>query len=147
MNNRKLGILKYLEKVRKDTSTTFQVIRFLIVGGLSFVVDFGTLWFLHVTLGVAAGIASILAFLFSFFANFFLQKLFTFQSQKRTRRSLILYILLATFNTFATGIIVGGLTGLFGWVNSKIISVALISIWNFFAYKYLVFVAKAEAKE
>ena len=124
---------------RESPKNSFQVLRFLFVGGLSFVVDFGALWILHIFFGINPGIASVIAFLLSFFVNFFLQKLFTFQSAKRTKRALTLYIILAMLNTLATGLIVGFLSPIVGWVTAKLISVILISCWNFFAYKYFVF--------
>ena len=128
-----------LNPFRKDTSTPYRVSRFLFVGGLSFVADFGGLWLLHVVFGMPATPASIIAFILSFFVNFFLQKLFTFKSQKRTTRALTLYIILSIINTFATGLFVGSLTPLIGWSWAKITSVIVISTWNYFAYLYLIF--------
>lgn len=128
-----------LVRLRHDRSTLFQVVRFLLVGGLSFVVDFGGLWLLHVPFGVPAGVASVIAFVASFFVNFFLQKLFTFKSQVGTTRALVLYIILSIMNTIATGLFVGGLTPLLGWVWAKVVSVIVISAWNYFAYKYVIF--------
>lgn len=128
-------------RLRHDHSTVFQVARFLLVGGLSFVVDFGGLWLLHVPFGVPAGIASVVAFVASFFVNFFMQKLFTFKSQARTPRALVLYVALSVVNTIATGLFVGGLAPLIGWVEAKVISVIAISTWNYFVYKFVIFSA------
>ena len=134
----------FLYRIRTDSSSIFQVLRFLFVGGLSFVVDFGGLWLLHVVFGVPAALASVIAFVASFFVNFFLQKLFTFKSRVGTPRALTLYIALSAINTVATGLFVGGLTPSIGWIWAKTASVVAISVWNFFAYKYVIFPKRSD---
>lgn len=124
----------------RGQSTWSETFRFLFVGGLSFVADFGLLWLLHEAFNLDLFISSVVAFVSSFFVNFYLQKLFTFQARKRTARALALYTTLSIFNTLATGIIVTNLEStVIGWQGAKILSVIMISIWNFFIYKFFIF--------
>jgi putative flippase GtrA len=116
-------------------------IRYLAVGGTAFVIDFGLLWLLHEVAGWWLWLATGTAFLTSFAFNYTLQRFFSFSSSASHSRSLAKYIGLVVFNTIATiGIVaaVDALTG--GWQIGKIIATACTTLWNYLAYRYIVFV-------
>lgn len=119
-------------------------IRYLIVGGLSFAVDFGLLVLLREVFHWDVGIASATAFLTSLVFNFLLQRKFSFESTHRTHVSMIRYGLLVAANTAATVLIVQLLTPTpLGYMGGKVISTAAMTIWNYFLYQHWVFGKKA----
>ncbi|MCB5292619.1 GtrA family protein [Arthrobacter sp. SO3] len=119
-------------------------IRYLIVGGLSFAVDFGLLVLLREVFHWDVGIASATAFLTSLVFNFLLQRKFSFESTHRTHVSMIRYGLLVAANTLATVLIVQLLTPTpLGYMGGKVISTAAMTVWNYFLYQHWVFGKKA----
>lgn len=119
-------------------------VRYLVAGGLAFVVDFALLWFLHEVVGLTVAIAAPIGFLASFAATYTLQRTVAFASDARVIPSVGRYTALVIANTIATGAIVWGIDALGGgWVLGKIIAVAATTLWNYFAYRYWVFADSA----
>lgn len=115
-------------------------VRYLIVGGLSFTVDFALLVLLREVFRWDVGIASATAFLSSLVFNFLVQRKFSFDSAHRTHVSMIRYGLLVVANTLATVLIVELLTPtVLGYMGGKVISTAAMMVWNFFLYQHWVF--------
>lgn len=121
-------------------------VRYLLVGGLAFVVDIGLLWLFHEVFGVPLGISTPIAFLLSFALTFVLQRTLTFRTDAGIMGSAVKYTILVAFNTVATTLIVtaGAAVGL-PWVWAKVIAVAATTIWNYFGYRYWIFPRRAEA--
>lgn len=114
--------------------------RYLMVGVLSFAVDFLLLILLHEWFGVALWLATPVAFLTSLAANYVLQRFFTFSGTATRGTSFLKYMALVAFNTVAASIIVSGFEALGGsYMLGKVLSTAMMTVWNFFAYKYWVF--------
>ncbi|MDR7083047.1 putative flippase GtrA [Arthrobacter ginsengisoli] len=115
-------------------------VRYLIVGGLSFAVDFGLLVLLREVFHWDVGIASATAFLTSLVFNFLVQRKFSFESAHRTHVSMIRYGVLVVANTLATVLIVQLLTPtILGYMGGKVVSTAAMTVWNYFLYKHWVF--------
>jgi putative flippase GtrA len=115
-------------------------VRYLIVGGLSFAVDFGLLVLLREHIRWDTGIASATAFLSSLVFNFALQRKFSFDTEHKTHVSMIRYGILVAANTLATVLIVHLLTPtVLGYIGGKVISTAAMTVWNFFLYQHWVF--------
>ncbi|WP_431073508.1 GtrA family protein [Microbacterium phyllosphaerae] len=115
-------------------------VRYLLAGGLAFLVDLGLLALLHEVFGWPTWLAAGTAFVISFVFTYSIQRYFTFGSQEPHGRALLKYSLLVAFNTVATAGIVAliDLTPA-GWAMGKIASTAAMTIWNYFAYRYWVF--------
>lgn len=116
------------------------MLRYLLIGGCSFLIDFGILFVLHENFGIQLWISTGLAFLASFFFNYSLQRLFSFSSKSSHGLSLAKYIGLVIFNTIATIGIVAILDHYLAWQIGKIVSTIATTGWNYLAYRYLVFV-------
>lgn len=122
--------------------------KYLLVGGLSFAVDFLLLLLLHEVFGVHLWLATPIAFLTSLAANYLLQRSFTFSGTSVKGTSFLKYMALVAFNTVAASFIVSGFEALgSSYMLGKVISTAAMTIWNFFAYKYWVFTAKTAAPD
>lgn len=116
------------------------VVRYLLAGGVSFLVDLGLLALFHSVFGWPVWLATGTAFLISFAFTYTLQRLFSFMATTPHGRALLRYTLLVGFNTLASVAIVSAVNAsLVGWVGGKVIATAVTTAWNFFAYKYWVF--------
>ncbi|MGW9404573.1 GtrA family protein [Arthrobacter sp. NPDC055585] len=117
--------------------------RYLLVGVLSFAIDFALLVLLYEVFGVVLWLATAAAFLTSLAANYLLQRYFTFSGTPTRGTSFIKYMLLVGVNTVAASLIVSGFEAIgSSYMLGKIISTAAMTVWNFFAYKYWVFAAR-----
>jgi len=126
------GILKRLSRN--------SAVRYLLTGGMAFLLDFGLLALFHEVFGWEVWLATGLAFVITFAFNFTAQKLFTFSSNSQTSSSLIRFTILVAFNTLATVAIVTlvSLTPA-GWAIGKIVATFVTTVWNYFIYRYWVF--------
>ncbi|MBD3942032.1 GtrA family protein [Microbacterium sp. NEAU-LLC] len=115
-------------------------VRYLVVGGFSFLFDVGVLWLLHDVLHVALAIATPVAFLLSFAVTYTLQRTVAFRAADGIAPSVLRYAILVAVNTVATTAIVwaGDALGL-PWIVGKVAAVVATTIWNYFAYRYWVF--------
>lgn len=125
------------------TTTKHSAFRYLLFGGLSFLVDFGLLVLFREVFRWNLSLAAATAFLLSFAFSFTVQKLFAFESGHRTHVSLVRYVILVGANTVATVLIVQllSLTGL-GYGGAKVVSTAATTLWNYFLYRHWVFGGK-----
>ena len=114
--------------------------KFLLVGGLSFAIDFGLLVLLHEAFGVLLWIATPIAFITSLIFNFAAQRTFTFAATNKVGAGAGKYAALVIFNVFASALIVTGFESLgLGYAAGKITATVLMTAWNFLLYKYWVF--------
>ena len=135
----------------RDTSAraarSAEALRFLVVGGLSFLIDFGLLVLLREIVGFDLIVATPVAFLTSLIINYALQRLYAFRSTTGIGPSAAKYLALVAFNTVATSLIVAGSEQLgVGYEIGKVLSTALMTVWNFFLYKHWIFRDKGEPR-
>ncbi|WP_439591530.1 GtrA family protein [Microbacterium sp.] len=115
-------------------------VRYLVVGGLCFVIDVALLWLAYDVIGIPLAIATPIAFLASFATTYSLQRILAFASDAKVVPSVGKYTALVVFNTLATTAIVWGVAELGGgWLIGKVAAVIATTVWNFFAYRYWVF--------
>ena len=120
-------------------------IRYLIAGGLSFIVDFGLLTLLKVVFDWQLWAATIVAFLTSFVFNYLVQRMFSFGSKAPHGAALVKYAALVAFNTLATvGIVALVNETAAGWGAGKVVSTMVTTVWNYFAYRYWIFAAETK---
>jgi putative flippase GtrA len=123
--------------------TTFfrnSVIRYLIAGGLSFLVDFGLLALLHEGLRWPTWIATAIAFVVSFAFTYSVQRFFAFEARAPHGPAIAKYAALVVFNLVATTAIVSAVDlSAMTWAGGKVIATVVTTIWNYFVYRYWVF--------
>lgn len=118
-------------------------VRYLVVGGLSFLFDVGVLWLLHNAFGVPLTIATPVAFLLSFAVTYTLQRTVAFRASDGITPSVLRYTILVVVNTVATTGIVWASDEIgFPWIVGKVAAVVATTIWNYFAYRYWVFATR-----
>ncbi|MBT9151516.1 MAG: hypothetical protein DDT40_01712 [candidate division WS2 bacterium] len=134
-----------LDKLLKDgtDNTSIQLFRYVFVGGVAFLVDFGSLYLLTEFFGIYYLTSAAIAFLLGLITNYILSISWVFN--KRTLNNIKI-----EFGVFTIIGIVGlALNVVFIWVfteklqlyylYSKIISAVIILFWNFFARKFTLF--------
>lgn len=120
-----------------------QFFRYVFVGGIASVVDWGVLWALE-----EVGLHYLVAAVFGFFAglvtNFVLSKKLVFQAEDArvgTGGEFVAYTLIGSVGLGLTLGLMYVMTDLMGlhFMLSKIIATALVLIWNFLARKLILY--------
>lgn len=127
----------------KTNDSIIQLIRYTLVGGLAFSIDFGTLFFLTEYIDINYLISAGIAFLLGLLINYSISVRWVFHSRSMENR--ILEFLLFS----VIGLVGLGLNELFLWILtdllmiyylfSKLITTFIVYFWNFFARKLLLF--------
>lgn len=117
--------------------------KFLLIGGLSFLLDLGLLALCYQVFGWPLWLATGAGFWGSFFFNYFLQRHFAFNGGGTALGGVLRYSGLLVFNTLA----VMGIVELFqfigaGYVVGKVVATIVTMGWNYFIYKHWVFPQK-----
>lgn len=118
-------------------------VRYLVVGGFSFLFDVFVLWLLHEVFHVPLAISTPAAFLMSFAVTYTLQRTVAFRAADGVAPSVAKYAVLVAVNTVATTAIVWAADALGApWIVGKVAAVVATTVWNYFAYRYWVFAAR-----
>jgi putative flippase GtrA len=117
-----------------------RVVRYLLVGASSFVLDLGVLVLLREVVQAPLWLATSVAFWGSLAYNFTLQRSLTFSASGAMHRHLFRYAALLVLNYVATvGIVVAAQRGGIGYATGKIIATGLLTLTTYVAYREWVF--------
>lgn len=118
------------------------LVRYILVGGTTFVIDFGLLVLLHGKEGVWLPIATGIAYCVSIVYNFCLNRWWTFSASENNslQKHVVPYVILLGFNLLFTVVFVSVLSHLINYAVAKIIAVAIQTSWTYFCYKHFVFI-------
>ncbi len=121
-----------------------QFFRYLFVGGIATIVDWGVLFLLTDFAHIYHLVSAIIAFIAGLITNFFLSKLLVFKANEARVNAVMEFV-----NYAVIGVIGLGITELimFLFTNcwavhymiSKIIATIIVLVWNYFARKILVY--------
>jgi putative flippase GtrA len=116
-------------------------VRFVLVGGTSFVLDAGTLFLLHGVFKLWLPLATVLAYAVAFIANFGLNRKWAFAADNgHVGRQLHRYLYLVAANLILTVIGVQGLTWLgLPYLVSKVVTSGVVAAINYVAFRLWVF--------
>lgn len=117
------------------------LVRYFVVGLLSFVIDYETLTAVHRLLDAPLWVATSVGFWLSFVVNFALSRLWTFaESAGHPAGQLVRYSTLVAGNYAATVVVVSGLHALgLSILIAKALVVGTLTLSTFFTYKHWVF--------
>lgn len=139
--------MKILEIFSKQNNVSyFQFIRYALSGGIAFITDYTILYilteFFHIHYLVSAGIAFTAGVLVTY--TFSILWVFNTRRFANNRVELGLFILLSFIGLLLTELFMWFFTEKvsFHYLNSKIISSALVLFWNFFSKKTILFSSK-----
>jgi len=127
--------------VAKNNKKLFQFLRYLLVGGFSFLLEYGLFYVLWQIFSVHYLLANSIVYGSVSLINFLLNRTWTFNSSGQLKRQLFLYIALVVFNFFASNGLLYSLTGLLliEPLISKVIVMCLLVSWNFVIYKKVIY--------
>ena len=126
-----------------------QLLKYGVTGGSALLADYSGFVFLYSFLRTPLWVASTLSLVIGFLVSFLLNRMWVFQAHtktanKATHVQVILYSLLFIFNNIFTYYFIVFLknAGLSPYIG-KLGAVSLIMVWNFIAYKTVIFKADA----
>lgn len=129
-----------------------QLFRYLFVGGLAFVVDYGLLFVLTEYAGLHYLASATIAFIAGLTVNYFLSTSWIFRSGaviKNKVGEFVVFALIGVVGLVLTNVLLFLFTDVCGihYMVSKLITTALVMLWNFFGRKLILFNEKTpEAK-
>lgn len=129
-----------------------QLFRYLFVGGLAFVVDYGLLFVLTEYAGLHYLASATIAFIAGLTVNYFLSTSWIFRSGaviKNKVGEFVVFALIGVMGLVLTNVLLFLFTDVCGihYMVSKLITTALVMLWNFFGRKLILFNEKTtEAK-
>ncbi|MGN0301923.1 MAG: GtrA family protein [Anaerotardibacter sp.] len=123
-----------------------QIMKFGVVGFIAFFIDFGTMVFLTEVFAVPYLISTTIAFIVSVIFNYFASMRFVFKRKDSMsrRREFIIFVLLSVVGLILNDIFMFVFVDFFliDYRISKIVTTALVMVWNFVSRKVFL-----EAKE
>ena len=118
--------------------------KYLISGFTAFFVDFMTFRTMYVVLNIDLKLSTASGIILGFITSFLLQKFWSFKGSqaKKAHHQVLIYIFLTAVNTLFTELVIKELENT-GIKHSpeigKLIATGFIVIWNFAAFKLIVF--------
>ena len=132
-----------IEKLLKSEKTHVQLIRYTFVGGIAFVIDFATLYFLTEFLNVYYLASASVAFVFGLIVNYILSIYFVFnkRSLKSKKTEFVIFAIIGVFGLVFNDVSIWFFTEILSlhYLASKIFATVITYLWNFFVRKYSLF--------
>lgn len=122
------------------------LIRYIFVGGTTFVLDFLLLVGLHEGLKLNIVIATTVSYWTAIAYNFLLNRRWTFSNKDKENlhKHILLYGLLLCFNYIFTVVFVSVVSSVIYFAWAKIIAVLIQTTWTYYLYKNYVFKNSAQ---
>ncbi|HUB93411.1 MAG TPA: GtrA family protein [Verrucomicrobiae bacterium] len=119
-------------------------VRYLFVGGTTFVIDFGILYTLHGLLKFNLAASTSVAYWISISYNFVLNRYWTFDAREKEslKRHVTIYFVLLVFNYLFTVTVVSLLSTHINYVIAKALAVATSMTWTYYIYKNYIFIKR-----
>lgn len=144
-----IGIASQLGIREKEAERFF---KFLVVGTIGFIVDFGTLTFLVEVAGLVPVLANTISFSAAVVSNFTLNRYWTYPDSrsKRRRVQIIQFAVVSIIGLAINNLILVSLEGPFaallaavhappaigGYIPAKMVATVVVLFWNFFINRY-----------
>lgn len=127
---------------RIDALKHKSIVRYVVVGGITYVFDIAILVGSYSLLGTSRQFAATASFWLGLLFSFLMQKLFAFQDFKKEvkaiSRQIFWYAGLVVVNYLITVLIVSLFPGRL-IILSRTIALAITTLWNYLIYKKLIF--------
>jgi putative flippase GtrA len=118
-------------------------VRYLLVGGSTFVLDFAILYILHGVFDLNLAGSTSVAYWVSISYNFLLNRYWTFDAREKESltRHITAYFILLIFNYLFTVTFVSIVGEHINFVLAKAIAVAIQMVWTYKVYKKYIFIS------
>lgn len=117
-------------------------VRYLFVGGTTFIIDFGLLFLLHDTIGTTITFATSAAYWISIIYNFVINRHWTFDANEKAnlKRHITTYFILLVANYFFAVIFVAIVSNFMYFLLAKALAVIIQMTWTYYLYKNYIFI-------
>lgn len=140
-NSRTNSILINKLFIEQTTDIKIQFFRYIIVGGLSAIVNIGALYVFTEYLHIYYIQSNIIGFVLGLITNYTLSRLFVFAKEDEMNKALefIIYAIIGIIGLLLDSVFIWIFTNEMKiyYMLGKIISTAMVFIWNFFARKMI----------
>ncbi len=123
-----------------------QLFRYLFVGGFAFVVDFGLLFLLTDGLSLYYILSATISFIAGLVVNYLLSTRWIFRQSKLKNKAaeFIVFALIGVVGLLFNNVLLYLFTEFahFHYLISKLLTTALVMLWNFFGRKLILFTTK-----
>lgn len=127
----------------KTDNTFIQFFRYCFVGGLAFLVDYGLLYLLSDKFGLHYLLSASIAFIAGLVVNYLISTFWVFSESKYQdkRKEFAIFAIIGVIGLGLTEGLMWLFTDLAGmhYMLSKLITAALVLLWNFIARKVILF--------
>jgi putative flippase GtrA len=134
-----------MEKVKTTVSFLYKhhFVRYLLVGGSTFVLDFGTLVLLHGVFSFGIAASTSVAYWLSIIYNFTLNRYWTFDAREKDslQRHITTYFMLLVVNYLFAVTFVSFASDHINYIFAKAIAVIIQMIWTYPIYKKVIFIS------
>jgi putative flippase GtrA len=115
--------------------------RYLVVGGSTFLLDFGILYLLHGVCNLNLGASTSVAYWLSISYNFFLNRYWTFSHKEKEslKKHVSGYFILLIANYLFTVAFVSIVGEHINYIAAKALAVAIQMTWTYYIYKRYIF--------
>ena len=121
-----------------------QILKFLTVGGSSFIIDFIILYSLTEYAHFHYLISATLAFIIASIYNYTLNRNWTFKADGNQKKQFPVFFIMGAIGLFIKNSILYWSVDILNmwYIYGKIIATAVVTFWNFFVNKYFTFKIK-----
>ncbi len=118
--------------------------RYIAVGGTTFIIDFGILFFLHGILKLNLAVSTSVAYWIAIIYNFILNRYWTFDIHEKTnlKNHITTYVLLLIINYLFTVTFVSIVGTHINYIAAKVFAVLIQTSWTYHIYKNHIFVKR-----
>lgn len=129
-----------LHEIIKDKDTQKQFIKYLLVGGSTALIELMLYTLFRKVIHLELALSNIFATICATTFNFIVNRGWSFKAASNLSRSLIMYLILFCFNTIFSTFMISYMVnwGLYD-VMAKVITMGIITMWNFLLYRKLIF--------
>lgn len=116
-----------------------QILKFGVVGGIAFVIDYGILFLLAKVIGLNELISAAISFIVSLTFNYFLSTKWVFDAKKQTPKEVIIFVLLSVVGLGINEVLIYLGTKKLGIdvMIVKLFATAIVMVYNFITRKLI----------
>ncbi len=117
-----------------------QILKFGVVGGIAFVIDYGILFLLAKVIGLNELISAAISFIVSLTFNYFLSTKWVFDAKKQTPKEVIIFVLLSVVGLEINEVLIYLGTKKLGIdvMIVKLFATAIVMVYNFITRKLII---------
>ena len=117
-----------------------QILKFGVVGGIAFVIDYGILFLLEKVIRLNELISAAISFIISLTFNYFLSTKWVFEAKKQTPKEVIIFVLLSVVGLGINEVLIYLGTKKLGIdvMIVKLFATAIVMVYNFITRKLII---------